>query len=964
MKNIDKLERALKEQIKGDVRFDAFNRQLYATDASIYRFEPLGVVLPKCGSDVARALQLCRDFGVSITARGAGTSLAGQAVGRGVQLDFSRYMNNVIEIDAQQRWARVEPGVVLDSLNASVAPLGLQFGADVATASRATIGGMINNNSSGARSIVYGTTGDHVLELKVVLSDASTCCFRPIAGSELDEKRALASLEGALYRDVPALAHKLQSEIKARFPTIGRRVSGYNIDAFLDASAPVDLSRLVSGSEGTLALVLEAKLGLVPLPRHKAVVLLECRDVFSAAALVPKLLKHVPSAIELVDRLILDQTRSSIALAPARALLKSNPGAVLIVELCSDSFEQLRSQVEHLLDDLGVQRDANCITPVLDATDQARFWALRKAGVGLLMRITGDAKPYAFVEDTAVAPEQLAAYLRRFHDIVAAHHTTAGWYGHASVGCLHIRPIVDLKSVSGRESLRSMLDEVSDLVLAFGGSLSGEHGDGVVRGAYLEKMFGPELYRAFRRVKSLFDPDGVLNPGRKVDAPDPLDDLRVLPRADRLPQVATRFDYSAQGGFYRAVEMCSGVGECRKTLKGSMCPSYMATREEANATRGRANALRAALEGRLEQGLTNQKLYNAMDLCLACKACKSECASAVDMARYKAEFLDHYQKRRGTTLRKWITARMDLVLALFSPIALLVNVAVNRPFIRWLNEKLLGFDRRRSIPKLVRKTFRSQFATRDIIPSIKRNKRALLFTDCWMNHNEPQVGRAAVALLEAAGYDVRLSDTRCCGRPAISQGQLDRAVALARHNISILYPQVEDGAIVVGLEPSCLLTMRDEYLDLLSGKAREQARRVARSSLLIDELLAGLSEESWDQLRLPSISQKVFVHGHCHQKALVGNDSLRSLLNRVPHLQVEFIDSGCCGMAGSFGYEVEHYAISRACFERVLAPVLSAAPRSQPVLAPGFSCRHQIVHFTGREAIHPIEFLAGLLPKK
>jgi Fe-S oxidoreductase/FAD/FMN-containing dehydrogenase len=868
----------------------------------------------------------------------------------------------VIEIDAQQRWVRVEPGVVLDNLNAPLAPLGLQFGADVATASRATIGGMINNNSSGARSIVHGMTGDHVLELLVVLSDGSVCRFCPIEGSGLIEKRALASLEGALYREVPALAQQMAQEIKARFPAVGRRVSGYNLDAYLDASAPVDLSRLVSGSEGTLALILEAKLHLVPLPRHKAMVLVECSEVFSAATLVTLLVEHAPSAIELVDRLVLDQTRSSVALAPARALLKSDPGAVLVVEFCSDSLQELKSQVEYLCDRLGDQREANCVTPLLDPADQSRFWALRKAGVGLLMRITGDAKPYAFVEDTAVAPEKLSAYLRRFHDIVAAHHTTAGCYGHASVGCLHIRPIIDLKSVSGRQALRSILDEVSDLVVAFGGSLSGEHGDGVVRGAYIEKMFGSKLYQAFCRVKALFDPDGVLNPGRKVDTPDPLDDLRVLSRIEEIPQVATRFDYSEQGGFYRAVEMCSGVGECRKTLSGSMCPSYMATREEANATRGRANALRAALEGRLEHGLTNQQLYRAMDLCLACKACKTECPSGVDVARYKAEFLYLYQKRRGVTLRKWITARIDLVLKMLSPIAFLANFAARLPFARWLNEKLLGFDRRRMLPRFARRTFRSQYASRATVPSVKGTKQALLFTDCWMNYNEPQVGRAAVAVLEAAGYDVRLANTRCCGRPAISQGQLDRAIALAQHNISILYPEVEAGAIVVGIEPSCLLTMRDEYLDLLSGKAKEQARRVARSSLLVDELLAGLSQERWEQLRLRSISQKVFVHVHCHQNALVGIDSLRLLLARVPQLQIEFIDSGCCGMAGSFGYEVEHYAISQACFERILAPTLSAADRSQLVLAPGFSCRHQIAHFTGREAKHPIEFLANLLP--
>ncbi|MBN1654100.1 MAG: FAD-binding protein [Deltaproteobacteria bacterium] len=961
MKKNSQFEAALRRELEGKVHFDSFSRQLYATDASMYRFEPLAVVIPKNREDVVKTVGLCREYGISITARGAGTSLAGQAVGRGVQLDFSRYLDRVVEINHEQKWVRVEPGVVLDNLNLKLAPFGLQFAADVATGSRATIGGMVNNNSSGARSVIHGMTGDQVIELDVVLSDASRCRLGPVSDRALDEKCRLQTLEGRLYCEIPALAQGLAQEIRERFPTVRRRVSGYNLDAFIDPSAPVDLSRMLCGSEGTLALVLEAKLKLTPLAPHQALVLVECSEIFSAAALVPEILEHAPSAIELVDKLILDQTRASISLGPARALLKSDPGAVLVVEFCADSLDELKSRVDRLADCLRKPSASGCLTPLFDRIDQDRFWALRKAGVGLLMGIKGDAKPYAFVEDTAVEPSKLEAYLRRFHAIVTAHGTAAGWYGHASVGCLHIRPIVDLKSAAGRETLRSILDDISELVGEFGGSLSGEHGDGVVRGAYLEKMFGSRLYGAFRRVKHLFDPDGRFNPGKKVDTPDPLDNLRVLSRVEDIPELSTRFDYAEQGGFYRAVEMCSGVGECRKTLKGSMCPSYRATREEAYATRGRANALRAALEGRLEGGITNPQLYQALDLCLACKACKSECPSSVDMARFKAEFLHQYHTKQGVTTRAWITGRMDLVLRLLSPFALFINYAARQPLIRLLIEKLMGFDRRRLLPRFAPKSFRSNFYRQGSKRLAAQNKQVILFTDCWTNYNEPEIGSAAVTVLKAAGYGVELAKTRCCGRPAISQGQLERAAALARHNIAILYPRVKAGSVVVGIEPSCLLTIRDEYLALLGGEEKKRARRVADSSLLIDEFLAGLPRESWDAIRWKTAPQTLLVHAHCHQKALVGNDSLESLLARIPGLEVQMIDSGCCGMAGAFGYEVEHYAVSQACFDQDLASVLKAADQSQMVLAAGFSCRRQIEHFTGRQPKHPVEFLAGLL---
>ncbi len=952
------LGRQLHEKIQGELRCDALSRELYSTDASLYRVEPLGVLLPATEQDVVEAVRVCREQGASLTARGAGTSLAGQAVGPGLQVDFSRYLNRILEIDAERRFVRVQPGVVLDELNRALCPHGLRFGADVATGSRATLGGMIANNSSGARSLVHGLTADHLQELKVVLADGSRCWLRALQAEALRARQQQQGLEGDIYRSIPAIAQRNAEQIRQRFPALRRRVSGYNLDALLEPSAAVDLCRLIAGSEGTLALVVEARLGLVPIPPARVLLLAGFAEVLRAAAAVPLALEHGPAAVELVDGFILERTRGMIAHDAARGLLDGEPGALLLIELEGQDEAQLKERAAGLLRALQVGGTGASCRLLRDEGDQARIWALRKAGVGLLMGIKGDAKPHAFVEDTAVAPERLADYLGRFRRIVEAHGTRAGWYGHAGAGCLHVRPVIDLKSVSGRQALRSILDQVSDLVLELGGALSGEHGDGIVRGAYLEKMFGAELYRAFRQVKAAFDPDGVLNPGRIVDTPDPLQNLRSLPDAARVPEVATRFDYSDEGGFYRAVEMCSGVGHCRKTLTGAMCPTYMATREEAQSTRGRANALRAAMEGRLPEGLVGSEVRQILDPCLSCKACKSECPSGVDMARFKAETLDLYRRERGQGLRDWLTAHIDRVAVWAGRLAPLSQPWLRTALARWLAEKLLGFDRRRQLPRFVGNSFRHRFASRIAGADAEGRPRVALFVDCWTDRCEPELGLAAVGLLEAAGFAVQLGDTRCCGRAAISKGHLGRAEQLAAHNVRALHPLLDRGLLVVGIEPSCLLTLRDEYPALLRGGLAEQAREISGASLLVEELLARLPDQNWKGMALAPSPSAVLVHGHCHQKALSGMKPLESVLDRVPDIRYEVLDTSCCGMAGAFGYEKEHYDLSRACAERVLAPAVRDSVPDVTVLAPGFSCRRQIEHFTGRKALHPVAFLA------
>ncbi|HXI30879.1 MAG TPA: FAD-linked oxidase C-terminal domain-containing protein, partial [Vicinamibacterales bacterium] len=707
------LQRDLEREIAGEVRFDAVSRALYSTDASVYQIEPLGVVVPRTPDDVVRTVAIARRHGVSITARGGGTSQAGQAVGAGLQLDTSKYLNRVLEVNAAERWAWIEPGVVLDALNATLRPDGLRFAPDISTASRATVGGMIANNSSGARSVLYGKTIDHVLELRVVLADGSTAHFRPIAGAELEAASAGDALAARCYRTVRDTALRCRDEIERRFPKVLRRVGGYNLDAFVDPSRPVNLTKIVVGSEGTLALVTAARVNLVALPAAKAVLTIEFEELLDALGATPLVLRHAPSAVEVMDRFILDHAKESPALdALRRSILRSEPGALLCVEMYGDRPADLTPRLDALEHDLAASGSRCQWRRFVEPADQARVWSLRESALGLSMAMKGDDKSLSFVEDTAVAPEKLRDYIDRFLRIIRGHGTSAGVYAHASVGCLHVRPVVNMKTAAGIATFEAIANDIADLVLEFGGALSGEHGDGMVRGPFTGKMFGPVLYEAFRDVKRAFDPDGVFNPGKIIDTPPLTANLRYG-AGYRTPDPPTFFDYTDHGGMGRAVEMCSGLGVCRKTLDGTMCPSYMATREEKHSTRGRANTLRLTMAGRLgESGLGDEGVYDVLDLCLECRACKAECPVGVDVARFKSEFLADYWRRHGTPLSARAMAHIHTLASWARPIAPLANVVSQSAPGRWLSERLLGVDRRRTPPAFVRTTFRMQFAER------------------------------------------------------------------------------------------------------------------------------------------------------------------------------------------------------------------------------------------------------------
>jgi FAD/FMN-containing dehydrogenase/Fe-S oxidoreductase len=944
------VRRELEAKIEGEVRFDTITRALYSTDASVYQIQPLGVVIAKNREDILRALEICHRFRCPLTIRGGGTSQGGQSIGHGVQIDISKYYNRILEVNAEERWVRVEPGIVLDELNAQLAPAGLRFAPDISTASRATIGGMMANNSSGARSVLYGKTIDHVLEQVVALSDASIVHFRDIPPSQAP---AGDTLEAACYRTVMRLASEHAAEIDRRYPKILRRVGGYNLDEFVDSSKPVNLAKIMVGSEGTLGVVLEAKLRLVPLPKAKAVMVIPFADLLESLAATPVILLHKPSAVEVMDKAILDNTRQNAALDRIRnTFIAGDPSATLCVEFYADRKEDLPPRLAALEADLRSRNLGYAYHSETDPAAQARIWSLREAALGLSMAMKEDAKSISFVEDTAVAPEKLRDFIERFLAIIHRHETTAGIYAHASVGCLHVRPVINLKTEQGIRKFEAIAQEVADLVLEFGGALSGEHGDGFVRSPFMRQMFGPVLYETFREIKRTFDPLGILNPGKIVDAPPLTANLR-FGAGYQTPNPVTWFDYSEYGGLGGAVEMCSGVGACRKKLSGTMCPSYMATREESDTTRGRANVLRLAMAGRLgESGLGDEGVYQVLDLCLECRACKSECPVGVDMARFKSEFLADYWSRHGTPLRARALGNIHRLSVWGSRFAPVSNWISSSPPVRWLNEKLLDVDQRRSLPAWKRDTFERWLSRRRTGAG---NKPVTLFNDTFTNHYDPEIGIAALEILERGGCRVDVVRPGCCGRPLISQGMLAEARAQAATLVDSLFPIASRGEKILFCEPSCLSAVKEDAPSLLRGDLQKKAQTVAAACQLFEQFAAELD------LPLRPGPDKILLHGHCHQKSMGLLPATMSLLSRIPSTTVVDLDAGCCGMAGSFGYTRQHYDVSEAIANRRLLPAVKAMKSGEILVAPGTSCRRQVAELNGLNVVHPAVLIRTLL---
>ncbi|CAN5828882.1 FAD-binding and (Fe-S)-binding domain-containing protein [soil metagenome] len=940
-----RLDRALREKVRGEVRFDAHSRLLYSTDASLYQIMPIGVVLPRDAEDVEHVVRIAAEERVPVLPRGGGTGLAGQTVGQAIVLAFTKYMNQVVDLDPDRRRAVVQPGLRLDRLNRAAAPHGLQFGPDPATIRQCAIGGMIGNNSCGARSLVYGKTGEHVHSLRCVMPDSTCVSFGPTARGDIPTQ---PGREGELARRVLEILEPERARITSRYPKIPRRVSGYNFDSMLE-DEEMNLARLIVGSEGTLATVVEAELGLVPIPGARALVLLSFSERFTSMDAVPEILPEQGlSALEIVDSRVLAGARQLFEFRPTAALVESNALGVLFVEFSGDSSDE----VAGLANDFAgrARRLPGTPTPAifLSPAEQNAAWSLRQAATGLLYRTTKtrDVKPQEFVEDTGIPPEKLGAYTRRFEEIVHRNGTTLGFFGHAGQGCLHIRIDLNLKKGDDVGRMQSIAGEIADLVVEFGGSLSGEHGDGLARSEFLPLMFGPEILELHREVKKAFDPDGLMNPGGKIVPPyQRMSDNLRFGEGYRSGALETFYDYSEDGGWDVAVEKCNGMGVCRKLDAGTMCPSFQVTLEEEHATRGRANSLREAMRGNLP-GMKSKEVLEALDLCLECKACKTECPVGVDMARYKSEFLaQHYRATGHTPLSATFFGRIHSFAKAGGVAPRLANLG-NRLLAPVL-KKMAHVDSRRSLPELAPRSFRSRWKQ---APDSDRS-RVVLFDDTFHNYFQPGPLHAAVTVLERAGFQVELPRRQvCCGRPMISKGLLEEVKTYHTQLIDTLLPQVQAGAKIVGLEPSCILTLRDELPDLTRDP---RAKILGENSFTLEEFLASLPD--WKPGRL---DRRATVHGHCHQKALVGMGPTEKVLSRVDGLEFRILDSGCCGMAGSFGYEEGHYEVSRAAGERVLFPAVREAP-DDLIVAPGFSCRSQIKDFCdGRQALHTAELLA------
>ncbi len=935
--------RSLGRRVEGDVRGGLADRLLYATDASIYKQVPLAVLVPRSSDDVHAAVEVCREHGVPVTPRGGGTSLEGQAVGPGLVIDLSRHVNRILEVDPEARTARVEPGLVQEHLNTAVRPHGLVLGPDTATGDRATIGGMVGNNSSGARSIVYGKMVDAVVSLRLLCADGTELELADVDPAEAERRARGSGTAAGVYREALDVRGRLAEEIEARYPKVMRRVAGYNLDELVGPGR-LRMPRAVCGSEGTLGVITEVTLSLAEPPRATATALVQFDRLLAALEATTDIVRELgPSAVEIVDGLIVELALRSPSLRRCAALVSGTPESVLLVEFGASSEDEARAKLDGLRHLLGRRAGGGDLRPLATAEEVERAWALRKAGLPLLMALPGDAKPIAFVEDCAVPLERLAEYVAGAGEIFVAHGVRAGYYAHASVGCLHIRPILDLRRAEDVRRMRRISAEVCDLAISLGGTISGEHGDGYAKSEHLERQFGPAIVEAFGRWKAAFDPDGLMNPGKIVRAARMDEHLRLGPAYDP-PAVRTHLDFRPEGGLAAAAELCNGNGFCRK-LRGTMCPSYMVTLDERDTTRARASLLRSIMDRTLPpEELAGEAMDEVMDLCIGCKGCRAECPTGVDVAKLKTEALAHRRAARGVPLRARLFAEPGRLFRLARPVAPVADRLLGSRVLAPLKRRL-GIAPERPLPRVERRGFRRRARAE---PRGPRGTVAL-FADTFTEYLYPRIGLAAVRVLRAMGYGVVLPPIVCCGRPLFHEGLVDRARARVRRNLDVLTPLLPEVEAVVFLEPSCASALAEDARWVVP-----EAAGLEGHVRLFEELVAEAASPD-----LFADGEPLLLHGHCHAKALWGVEPTVAALEVVPGTKVEVVDSGCCGMAGSFGFEAEHAEMSLAMGERALFPAVRATDRT--VIAPGTSCRQQILHGTGRSSLHPAEYLAGKL---
>jgi FAD/FMN-containing dehydrogenase/Fe-S oxidoreductase len=999
--------KSIRSSLEGELYSDGMTRLMYSTDASVYREIPLAVARPKTAEDIKKLIYYAKKEKTSLIPRAAGTSLAGQCVGNGIVVDISKNFNRIIELNEEEKWVRVEPGVILSELNKYLEPYSLFFGPEASTANRCMTGGMVGNNSCGLHSMIYGSTREHTLEIKALLSDGTEALFKNLTKDEFNEKCKGENLENRIYSSIRDIldSKEISEEINKVFPlkSIPRRNSGYALDLLLDdyqemlnvkggmldkiqyskfkfQNSTFNLCKLLCGSEGTLAFITEIKLNLVPLSKKpKALLCLHLNSVEDATYANIIALKHKPTSVELVDKKILDLTKENIEQKKNRFFINGDPGAILIIELEADSKEMIINIANDIISDMNQSSnfrlpESNFHPPLVWGNDMSRVWNLRNAGLGVLANMPGDSKPQPVIEDAAVDVNSLPDFFKDFQLILDDLNLTSTYYAHIGTGEIHIRPIINLKTEEGVRAFREVGERMARLVKKYRGSLSGEHGDGRLRGEFIEQMFGEKLFKVFKEIKHQWDPENIFNPGKIVDTP-PMDtclryEIRSQKPEARGHKLDTIMDFSDTDGMLRAIEKCNGTADCRKTMSagGTMCPSYMATKDEKDSTRGRANILREYFsngELRMEYGeletLKYDDVLKVLDLCLSCKGCKAECPSNIDMALYKAEFFQHYYDTHRVPVRTKLFAyitqinRLGLRLGLF-------NFIVNR-FTGRIIKSIAGIAYQRNLPKpnkiTLTKWYKKNYSALSIQHSaITKKREVILYVDEFLEYNDVEIGIKAIKLLIKLGFEVRIFEFRESGRTFISKGLLRKAKKIANENIEFYRNKVSDDKPLIGIEPSAILSFRDEYLRFADKELREDAVKLSENCFLIDEFLAQESSKfNVQSSKLANKKTKILLHGHCHQKVLASIEPSKKLLSLIPNTEVEVVPSGCCGMAGSFGYEKEHFDVSMKIGELVLFPAVRNSDAETIISAPGTSCRQQIFDGTGRKAYHPIEIL-------
>lgn len=933
-------------------------RRAYSTDASVYQETPLAVALPKALKDIRSLIQFATEHGTTLIPRAAGTSLAGQVVGSGIVVDISKYFDKILEINAAEGWVRVQPGVIRDDLNVVLKPYGLMFGPETSTANRAMIGGMIGNNSCGLHSISWGATRDHLLEVKALLSDGSEAIFgvQP-AGST-------GSLQETIEQKLSLLLSSSENQqlIREKFPkkTVTRRNSGYALDALLDTSGGLNFPKLIAGSEGTLCFITEAKLNLLPLPPAELGLLcIHCHSLHESLLANGIAMKYNPLASELVDKYIMDFTKGHHEYQYNRFFIEGDPAALLMVEFGAETRPEVEAMAATLVSELALN-ELGYAYPLLFGDESKKAWDVRKAGLGLIRNLPGDVQPVNLIEDCAVAVEDLPNYIEDLGEVLKKHEVHASYYAHAGAGELHVEPMVNLKTSEGKAKFRAILADTAVLLKKYNGSLSGEHGDGRLRGEFIPFMMGEEVYTLFREVKNMFDPKGIFNRGKIVDTPPMNEFLRYQPD-QKAPYLETVFDFSKQESLLRLAEKCSGSGDCRKThiTGGTMCPSYMATRRERDTTRARANMLRHFYTESSTVDATAEETKEILDLCLSCKGCKSECPSSVDISKMKAEFLQSYYDKNGVPFRSRLIANFSQQMRLASLVPWAYNAVFGTESLRRVANRVVGFHPDRTMPMLAETTLKKWAENRPPTSNLQRpTSRVYLFCDEFTNYNDVEIGQKAILLLEKLGYEVIIPKHAESGRTYLSKGLVKEAKNIAIQNVTLLKDIISADTPLIGIEPSAILTFRDEYLDLVPATLQEAAQKLAQNALQFEEFIAReIDAKRIHRQQFTNEQKTIKLHGHCHQKALSSLTPSKKMLSLPENYTVQLIPSGCCGMAGSFGYEKEHYELSMQVGELVLFPTVRQQPEAVIIAAPGTSCRHQIKDGTGRKAKHPIEIL-------